>query len=132
MSVCLSALVLPQEQPEDVHFMKGAFEQVIRYCTTYNTGGIPLPLTPQQRALWQQEEKRMGSLGLRGQCLGSQPRALDWRLTRPFRRVNAGSVVSEGDDQNGVGGGGALVGQSQCGRSWADETERVPPVPVIG
>uniref|UniRef100_A0A480Q8L8 P-type Ca(2+) transporter n=1 Tax=Sus scrofa TaxID=9823 RepID=A0A480Q8L8_PIG len=96
-----------EEQPEDVHFMKGAFEQVIRYCTTYNTGGIPLPLTPQQRALWQQEEKRMGSLGLRGQCLGSQPWALDWRLTLPFRRVNAGSVVSEGDDQNGVGERGA-------------------------
>uniref|UniRef100_A0A4X1T5H7 Calcium-transporting ATPase n=1 Tax=Sus scrofa TaxID=9823 RepID=A0A4X1T5H7_PIG len=61
------------EQPEDVHFMKGAFEQVIRYCTTYNTGGIPLPLTPQQRALWQQEEKRMGSLGLRVLALASGP-----------------------------------------------------------
>ena len=117
MSVCLPALVLPQEQPEDVHFMKGAFEEVIRYCTTYNTGGIPLPLTPQQRALWQQEEKRMGSLGLRGQCLGSQPRALDWRLTLPFRRVNAGSVVSEGDDQNGVGGRG---GGRWWGRASAD------------
>uniref|UniRef100_A0A8D1S5G7 Calcium-transporting ATPase n=1 Tax=Sus scrofa TaxID=9823 RepID=A0A8D1S5G7_PIG len=62
-----------EEQPEDVHFMKGAFEQVIRYCTTYNTGGIPLPLTPQQRALWQQEEKRMGSLGLRVLALASGP-----------------------------------------------------------
>uniref|UniRef100_A0A5G2RA11 Calcium-transporting ATPase n=1 Tax=Sus scrofa TaxID=9823 RepID=A0A5G2RA11_PIG len=62
-----------EEQPEDVHFMKGAFEEVIRYCTTYNTGGIPLPLTPQQRALWQQEEKRMGSLGLRVLALASGP-----------------------------------------------------------
>lgn len=49
--------------------MKGAFEEVVRYCTTYNNGGIPLPLTPQQRSLCQQAEKRMGSLGLRGQCL---------------------------------------------------------------
>lgn len=52
--------------------MKGAFEEVIRSCTTYNNGGIPLPLTPQQEASSLQEEKRMGSLGLRGQC-GTQP-----------------------------------------------------------
>lgn len=52
----------------DVYFMKGAFEEVIRSCTTYNNGGIALPLTPQQEALCLQEERRMGSLGLRGQC----------------------------------------------------------------
>lgn len=53
--------------------MKGAFEEVVRYCTMYNNGGIPLPLTPQQRSLCQQAEKRMGSLGLRGQCLWPAP-----------------------------------------------------------
>ena len=63
--------VLSKEQ-EDMYFMKGAFEEVIRYCTTYNHGGIPLPLTPQQQAFCQQEEKKMGSLGLRGQWLCSQ------------------------------------------------------------
>lgn len=67
-----SPLVFFKEQ-EDIYFMKGAFEEVIHYCTMYNNGGIPLPLTPQQRAFCQQEEKKMGSLGLRGQCLWLQP-----------------------------------------------------------
>lgn len=57
------------KEQEDIYFMKGAFEEVIRYCTMYNNGGIPLPLTPQQRSFCQQEEKKMGLLGLRGQYL---------------------------------------------------------------
>ncbi|XP_062966382.1 calcium-transporting ATPase type 2C member 2 [Cynocephalus volans] len=61
------------EDQEDVYFMKGAFEQVICYCTMYNNGGIALPLTPQQKAFWLQEEKRMGSLGLRVLALASGP-----------------------------------------------------------
>uniref|UniRef100_A0A4W2CP55 Calcium-transporting ATPase n=1 Tax=Bos indicus x Bos taurus TaxID=30522 RepID=A0A4W2CP55_BOBOX len=61
------------EEREDMYFMKGAFEEVIRYCTMYNHGGIPLPLTPQQRAFCQQEEKKMGSLGLRVLALASGP-----------------------------------------------------------
>ncbi|XP_036296340.1 calcium-transporting ATPase type 2C member 2 isoform X3 [Pipistrellus kuhlii] len=58
------------EEQEDIYFMKGAFEEVVHYCTKYNNGGIALPLTPQQRAFCQQAEKRMGSLGLRGQNIG--------------------------------------------------------------
>nr|XP_031313823.1 calcium-transporting ATPase type 2C member 2 isoform X4 [Camelus dromedarius] len=61
------------EEQEDIYFMKGAFEEVIHYCTMYNNGGIPLPLTPQQRSFCQQEEKRMGSLGLRVLALASGP-----------------------------------------------------------
>ncbi|XP_047567292.1 calcium-transporting ATPase type 2C member 2 [Lutra lutra] len=61
------------EDQEDIYFMKGAFEEVINYCTTYNNGGIPLPLTPQQRAFYQQEEKKMGTLGLRVLALASGP-----------------------------------------------------------
>ncbi|XP_006087145.1 calcium-transporting ATPase type 2C member 2 [Myotis lucifugus] len=61
------------EGQEDIYFMKGAFEEVVRYCTMYNNGGIPLPLTPQQRSLCQQAEKRMGSLGLRVLALASGP-----------------------------------------------------------
>ncbi|XP_066205031.1 calcium-transporting ATPase type 2C member 2 isoform X3 [Saccopteryx leptura] len=61
------------EEHEDMYFMKGAFEEVIRYCTMYNHGGIPLPLTPQQRSFCQQEEKKMGSLGLRVLALASGP-----------------------------------------------------------
>lgn len=53
---------------EDIYFMKGAFEEVIHHCSMYNNGGIPLPLTPQQKSYCQQEEKKMGSLGLRGWC----------------------------------------------------------------
>ncbi|XP_023101803.2 calcium-transporting ATPase type 2C member 2 isoform X2 [Felis catus] len=58
---------------EDVYFMKGAFEEVINHCTSYNNGGLSLPLTPQQTALCQQEERRMGSLGLRVLALASGP-----------------------------------------------------------
>ncbi|XP_025226077.1 calcium-transporting ATPase type 2C member 2 isoform X2 [Theropithecus gelada] len=64
---------LKTEDQEDIYFMKGALEEVIRYCTMYNNGGIPLPLTPQQRSFSLQEEKRMGSLGLRVLALASGP-----------------------------------------------------------
>uniref|UniRef100_A0A8C8VJV1 Calcium-transporting ATPase n=1 Tax=Pelusios castaneus TaxID=367368 RepID=A0A8C8VJV1_9SAUR len=58
---------------EEVYFMKGAFEEVIQYCTMYNNGGIPLPLTPQKKASYVQEERRMGSIGLRVLALASGP-----------------------------------------------------------
>lgn len=46
--------------------MKGAFEQVIRMCSSYNSRGSALPLTHQQRELYQQQISYMGSAGLRG------------------------------------------------------------------
>ncbi|KAK7830309.1 hypothetical protein U0070_018817 [Myodes glareolus] len=61
------------EDREDIYFMKGAFEEVIHHCSMYNNGGIPLPLTPQQKSCWLQEEKKMGSLGLRVLALASGP-----------------------------------------------------------
>ncbi|XP_009089006.2 calcium-transporting ATPase type 2C member 2 isoform X1 [Serinus canaria] len=64
---------LKNQDQEDVYFMKGAFEEVIQHCTLYNSGGISLSLTPQQKALYQQEEKRMGSSGLRVLALASGP-----------------------------------------------------------
>ncbi|KFW72946.1 Calcium-transporting ATPase type 2C member 2, partial [Pygoscelis adeliae] len=64
---------LKNEDQEDIYFMKGAFEEVIRYCTLYNSGGISLSLTPQQKAFYQQEEKQMGSSGLRVLALASGP-----------------------------------------------------------
>ncbi|NWJ05257.1 AT2C2 ATPase, partial [Crypturellus undulatus] len=65
--------MLKNQDQEDIYFMKGAFEEVIRYCTMYNSGGISLSLTPQQKASYQQEEKRMGSSGLRVLALASGP-----------------------------------------------------------
>ncbi|XP_065589174.1 calcium-transporting ATPase type 2C member 2 [Cyrtonyx montezumae] len=62
---------LKNQDQEDIYFMKGAFEEVIRYCTMYNSSGISLTLTPQQKASYQQEEKRMGSSGLRVLALAS-------------------------------------------------------------
>ncbi|KAK1173540.1 calcium-transporting ATPase type 2C member 1-like [Acipenser oxyrinchus oxyrinchus] len=53
-----------QDKPE-TYFMKGAYEQVIHCCTTYNSKGLTLPLTQQQRELYQQEKTYMGSAGLR-------------------------------------------------------------------
>uniref|UniRef100_A0A8D2E0Z9 Calcium-transporting ATPase n=1 Tax=Sciurus vulgaris TaxID=55149 RepID=A0A8D2E0Z9_SCIVU len=61
------------EDGEDVYFMKGALEEVLRSCSSYGHAGLALPLTPQQRALCLQEEKRMGSLGLRVLALASGP-----------------------------------------------------------
>lgn len=49
--------------------MKGAFQEVMQHCTLFNSSGISLPLTPQQKATYAQEEKHMGSLGLRGQLV---------------------------------------------------------------
>ncbi|XP_019391494.1 PREDICTED: calcium-transporting ATPase type 2C member 2 isoform X2 [Crocodylus porosus] len=62
-----------KNQEQEIYFMKGAFEEVIRYCTMYNSGGISVLLTPQQKAIYVQEEKRMGSLGLRVLALASGP-----------------------------------------------------------
>ncbi|XP_010162026.1 calcium-transporting ATPase type 2C member 2 [Antrostomus carolinensis] len=64
---------LKNQDQEEIYFMKGAFEEVIRYCTLYNSSGISLSLTPQQKAFYQQEEKRMGSSGLRVLALASGP-----------------------------------------------------------
>ncbi|KYO37898.1 calcium-transporting ATPase type 2C member 2 [Alligator mississippiensis] len=65
--------LLKNQEQEEIYFMKGAFEEVIRYCTKYNSGGISVLLTPQQKAIYVQEEKRMGSLGLRVLALASGP-----------------------------------------------------------
>ncbi|KFV70397.1 Calcium-transporting ATPase type 2C member 2, partial [Dryobates pubescens] len=64
---------LKTQDQEDIYFMKGAFEEVIQHCTLYNSSGISLSITPQQKAFYQQEEKRMGSSGLRVLALASGP-----------------------------------------------------------
>ncbi|XP_018115260.1 ATPase, Ca++ transporting, type 2C, member 2 S homeolog isoform X2 [Xenopus laevis] len=56
---------------EDICFMKGAFEEVIQHCTMYNSGGRSLPITPQQKSLYIQEEKNLGMQGLRVLALAS-------------------------------------------------------------
>jgi Ca2+-transporting ATPase len=53
--------------------MKGAYEQVIKYCTTYHSKGQNLTLTQQQRDLYQQEKARLGSAGLRGKPISAKP-----------------------------------------------------------
>ncbi|XP_034973810.1 calcium-transporting ATPase type 2C member 2 [Zootoca vivipara] len=64
---------LKNQGQEEVYFMKGAFEEVMQHCTMYNSGGISLPMTPQQKSVYVQEEKHMGSLGLRVLALASGP-----------------------------------------------------------
>ncbi|XP_040978067.1 calcium-transporting ATPase type 2C member 1 isoform X5 [Aquila chrysaetos chrysaetos] len=61
-----------EDKPE-ICFMKGAYEQVIRYCTSYNCKGQTLPLVQQQREQYQQEKTSMGSAGLRVLALASGP-----------------------------------------------------------
>ncbi|CAK6982093.1 calcium-transporting ATPase type 2C member 1, partial [Scomber scombrus] len=54
-----------QQDKPPVYFMKGAYEQVIRFCSSYNSRGSVLPLSHQQRELYQQQISYMGSGGLR-------------------------------------------------------------------
>uniref|UniRef100_A0A8P4GLY9 Calcium-transporting ATPase n=1 Tax=Dicentrarchus labrax TaxID=13489 RepID=A0A8P4GLY9_DICLA len=53
-----------QDKP-GVYFMKGAYEQVIRHCSSYSSRGSTLSLNHQQRELFQQQISYMGSAGLR-------------------------------------------------------------------
>uniref|UniRef100_A0A8C3AKP3 P-type Ca(2+) transporter n=1 Tax=Cyclopterus lumpus TaxID=8103 RepID=A0A8C3AKP3_CYCLU len=48
-----------------VFFVKGAYEQVIGLCSSYNSRGSALSLSHQQRELYQQQISYMGSAGLR-------------------------------------------------------------------
>ncbi|XP_056141546.1 calcium-transporting ATPase type 2C member 1 isoform X2 [Lampris incognitus] len=59
-----------QQDKPGVYFMKGAFEQVIRFCTSYNSRGTALPLSSQQLELYQQQKSYMGTAGLRASRLG--------------------------------------------------------------
>uniref|UniRef100_A0A673KV84 Calcium-transporting ATPase n=1 Tax=Sinocyclocheilus rhinocerous TaxID=307959 RepID=A0A673KV84_9TELE len=54
-----------QQDKPAVFFVKGAYEQIIRFCTSYNSKGGTLPLTHQQRELFQQQKSYMGTAGLR-------------------------------------------------------------------
>uniref|UniRef100_A0A8C6L7Q6 Calcium-transporting ATPase n=2 Tax=Nothobranchius TaxID=28779 RepID=A0A8C6L7Q6_NOTFU len=54
-----------QQDKTGVYFVKGAYEQVIRFCSSYNSRGAALPLTSQQRELYQQQISYMGTSGLR-------------------------------------------------------------------
>ncbi|KAF7656998.1 hypothetical protein LDENG_00033360 [Lucifuga dentata] len=59
-----SLFCVSQDKP-GVYFMKGAYEQVIRYCSSYNSRGAAFPLSHQQRELYQQQISYMGTAGLR-------------------------------------------------------------------
>ncbi|XP_077071076.1 calcium-transporting ATPase type 2C member 1 isoform X1 [Siphateles boraxobius] len=54
-----------QQDKPAMFFVKGAYEQIIRFCTSYNSKGATLPLTHQQRELYQQQKSYMGTAGLR-------------------------------------------------------------------
>ncbi|ROL41344.1 Calcium-transporting ATPase type 2C member 1 [Anabarilius grahami] len=54
-----------QQDKPAMFFVKGAYEQIIRFCTSYNSKGVTLPLTHQQRELYQQQKSYMGTAGLR-------------------------------------------------------------------
>ncbi|XP_026083825.1 calcium-transporting ATPase type 2C member 1-like [Carassius auratus] len=54
-----------QQDKPGIFFVKGAYEQIIRFCSTYNSRGVAQPLTHQQRELYQQQKSYMGTAGLR-------------------------------------------------------------------
>lgn len=62
-----------QQDKSGVYFVKGAYEQVIRFCSSYNSRGAALPLSHQQRELYQQQISYMGSSGLRVLAFASGP-----------------------------------------------------------
>ncbi|XP_037130798.1 calcium-transporting ATPase type 2C member 1 [Syngnathus acus] len=53
-----------QDEP-GVLFVKGAYEQVIGFCSSYNSRGSAFPLSQQQVELYQQHISYMGTTGLR-------------------------------------------------------------------
>ncbi|XP_056331264.1 calcium-transporting ATPase type 2C member 1 [Danio aesculapii] len=54
-----------QKDKPGLFYVKGAYEQVIRFCTSYNSKGVSMPLNNQQRDIYQQQKSYMGSGGLR-------------------------------------------------------------------
>nr|XP_020473106.1 calcium-transporting ATPase type 2C member 1 isoform X1 [Monopterus albus] len=54
-----------QQDKPGLYYMKGAYEQVIRFCSSYNSKGTAMPLNSQQRELYQQQLSYMGTAGLR-------------------------------------------------------------------
>ncbi|XP_072316304.1 calcium-transporting ATPase type 2C member 1 [Eucyclogobius newberryi] len=54
-----------QQDKAALYFVKGAFELVIGFCSSYHSHGATLPLSHQQRELYQQQISYMGSAGLR-------------------------------------------------------------------
>uniref|UniRef100_A0A4W3IJI8 Calcium-transporting ATPase n=1 Tax=Callorhinchus milii TaxID=7868 RepID=A0A4W3IJI8_CALMI len=56
-----------------IYFMKGAYEHVIQFCSSYNSQGQTLSLTQQQKELYHQEKSYMGTAGLRVLALASGP-----------------------------------------------------------
>jgi len=73
-----------------VYFMKGAYEQVIRFCSSYNSRGAALSLNHQQRELYQQQLSYMGSAGLRG----SEQTRDSASSSFPVQHVNISRVCS--------------------------------------
>uniref|UniRef100_A0A4W3IUE7 Calcium-transporting ATPase n=1 Tax=Callorhinchus milii TaxID=7868 RepID=A0A4W3IUE7_CALMI len=53
------------QESEDIYFMKGAYEGVIEYCSSYNNGGISVALTPQQKNVYLKQQAKLGNEGLR-------------------------------------------------------------------
>ncbi|XP_059849150.1 calcium-transporting ATPase type 2C member 2-like isoform X2 [Hypanus sabinus] len=64
-------IALAMKENEELFFMKGAYEAVIQYCTKYNLGGTSIPLTPQQCAVYLQQQAKLGAEGLRVLTLAS-------------------------------------------------------------
>lgn len=73
---------LRQDKP-GVYFLKGAYEQVIRLCSSYNSRGSALSLNNQQRELYQQQIKYMGSAGLRGKTRPPSGTGVSFRTAPP-------------------------------------------------
>lgn len=53
---------------QEIFFVKGAFERVLKLCRRYNQSGVAQPLTAKQESNIMCEAAVMGRLGLRGTC----------------------------------------------------------------
>ncbi|MBN3298194.1 AT2C2 ATPase, partial [Amia calva] len=61
------------QEMEEVYFVKGALEGVLAHCSNFSQEGLSAPLTPEMKAVFANEEKRLGGLGLRVLSLASGP-----------------------------------------------------------
>lgn len=54
-----------QQDKSGIYFVKGAYEQVLRFCSGFYSKGVTLPLNNQQRELFHHQNSYMGTAGLR-------------------------------------------------------------------
>lgn len=125
--ILLVLTLFPSQDKTGVYFVKGAYEQVIRFCSSYNSRGAALPLNHQQRELYQQQISYMGTSGLRGNGRGPFAELVSLQLRSDLRFLSPSSGLRLGvtDGEPDLPGSGGhhrpSQGRRQRGRRYAHQ-----------